>query len=540
MQKQWLGLMVTAAISSSVLVGCGSNDSDNSSVVVPTPKSIEVKKIGRFETNLFDEGASEIPAFDAISKRTFVVNAKLKTVQVLDLADPSNPKLLNSIDIADLGGSVNSVAVYQGVVALAIESSNKQANGKVAFYKAQDLSRISVVEVGALPDMLTFSPNGKLVVVANEGEPNDDYSVDPVGSVSVIDVSDLTKPIVRSAGFAQFNNQIDSLRNQGIRIFGKNASVAQDLEPEYVTVSSDSKTAWVTLQENNAIAEVDLVNASITALRPLGYKDHSKVGSGLDASDKDSKINIKTWPILGMYQPDAIGNYQVASQTYLVMSNEGDAREYGDFAEETRIKDLLLDPAVFTATLCGGNCQDEKLLGRLNVTNTLGFSTNAEGQKVYSKLYSFGARSFSIRKPHGTLVFDSGDQLEQLAASKHPATFNASHDDNKLDSRSDNKGVEPEGLALGQLGNKTFAFVGLERDSGIAVYDISTPAAPTLAQYVTTRDFTQDVKTSAAGDLGPEGLVFVPAAQSPNGKPLLIVGYEISGSTVIYQIDQQF
>ena len=540
MQKQWLSLMVTAAISSSVLVGCGSSDSDNSSVVVPTPKSIEVKKIGRFETNLFDEGASEIPAFDAISKRTFVVNAKLKTVQVLDLADPSNPKLLNSIDIADLGGSVNSVAVYQGVVALAIESSNKQANGKVAFYKAQDLSRISVVEVGALPDMLTFSPNGKLVVVANEGEPNEDYSVDPVGSVSVIDVSDLSKPVVKAADFAKFNAQADSLRAQGIRIFGKNASVAQDLEPEYVTVSSDSKTAWVTLQENNAIAEVDLVNANITALRSLGYKDHSKPAMGIDASDKDSKIDIKTWPILGMYQPDAIGNYQVASQTYLVMSNEGDAREYGDFAEETRIKDLLLDPAVFTATLCGGNCQDEKLLGRLNVTNTLGFSTNAEGQKVYSKLYSFGARSFSIRKPDGTLVFDSGDQLEQLAASKHPATFNASHDDNKLDSRSDNKGIEPEGLALGQLGNKTFAFVGLERDSGIAVYDISNPTAPTLAQYVSTRDFTQDVKTSAAGDLAPEGLVFVPAAQSPNGKPLLIVGYEVSGSTVIYQIDQQF
>lgn len=538
--------LVAAMLSASVvLTACSDNDDDTVTtapvVVEPTPKTISLAKIGRFETNLFDKGAAEITAYDAASKRLFIVNAADAVIDVIDLKDPTKPTKIGMINASGFGAGINSVAVRDGIVAAAVEATVKQDNGLVVFYKASDLTKISQVTVGALPDMLTFSPDGKTVLVANEGEPNAAYTVDPEGSISVINVSDISKPTAKIADFKAFNGKEADLRSKGIRIYGLNASAAQDFEPEYITVSSDNKTAWVALQENNAIAVVDLATAKITAVHPLGYKDHGKAGQGIDASDRDNAINIKPWAnVLGMYQPDAIASYQVDGQTYLVAANEGDSRNYDGFSEESRVKDLMLDPTVFTDAACGGVCRGDALLGRLNVTNTLGFTQNAEGQKIYNKLYVLGGRSFSIHKTDGGLVFDSGDQLEQLVAKRQPNFFNSDHAANALDNRSDNKGPEPEGLALGKIGSKTFAFIGLERDSGVVVYDISKPTAPTFVDYINTRDFTRDTKTSAAGDLGPEGVAFVSAKDSPNGKPLLVVGYEISGSTVVFQINQTF
>ena len=45
---------------------------------------------------------------------------------------------------------------------------------------------------------------------------------------------------------------------------------------------------------------------------------------------------------------------------------------------------------------------------------------------------------------------------------------------------------------------------------------------------------------ATAGDLGPEGLVFIPAAQSPNGRPLLVVGNEVSGTTAVLQLNLSY
>jgi hypothetical protein len=200
------------------------------------------------------------------------------------------------------------------------------------------------VEVGALPDMLVFTPDGKRVLVANEGEPNDAYDVDPEGSVSIIDlpndITKLTQANVRTATFDKFN---DAELDPSIRIFGPGATVAQDLEPEYITVSKDSKTAWVALQENNAIAVLDIDSGEFTALRGLGFKDHRLPGNELDVSDRDKQINITNWPVFGIYQPDAIASYDYQGRTYIVTANEGDARDYDGFSEEFRVKDLMLD-----------------------------------------------------------------------------------------------------------------------------------------------------------------------------------------------------
>ena len=240
--------------------------------------------LGTYATGVFDEGAQEIVTHDPITQRLFTVNANATTVDVLDISDPSNPTLTDTIDLTPLGGGLTSVSVANGILAVAVVNEVRTDPGLVAFYNAATLALLKTVEVGALPDMLTFTPDKSRVLTANEGEPSGDYTIDPEGSVSIVDLSGgVENATVTTADFKAFNG----LALPGIRVYGPGASVAQDLEPEYIAVSADSKTAWVTLQENNALAIVDILSATVTQLVPLGFKDHSLPGNGLDASDRD-------------------------------------------------------------------------------------------------------------------------------------------------------------------------------------------------------------------------------------------------------------
>lgn len=524
----------------SFLVSCG-GDTDKAAED-PTPVSLTLAKIGGFDGAVL--GAAEITAFDASSRRLFVVNGANGTVDVIDLSNPALPSKVSTISVGSLGAGVNSVAVHDGLVAVAIEATRKTDNGVVAFYNAADLRLLQTVPVGALPDMLTFTPDGRYVVVANEGEPNS-YgladSVDPEGSVSIITVNRSGVSTVSNANFRSFIGQEDALRAQGIRIYGPGANAAQDLEPEYVAISADGRTAYVTLQENNAIAIVDIPSARVTSIKPLGFKDHSLANMGLDASDEDGGTNtnsgtpavkITPQPVKGMYLPDAIATFSIGSTTYLITANEGDARaDWPGFNEETRVRAHCtagLDPVVFADA---ANLILDSNLGRLRITTTPNggkAGKNAAGQ--CNELYSFGGRSFSIWTTDIQRVYDSGDEIEQRTKALSMATFNASHDNNTLDSRSPAKGPEPEGVVTARFGNKTFAFIGLERVGGVMVYDISNPSAPTYVTYLNTRSAT-------TGDRGPEGLAIIASDKSPNGRPLLIVGNEISGTTAIYQIN---
>jgi hypothetical protein len=925
--------------------------------------AISVRPIGSYSSPVYqyDQGAAEIVAHDAARQRIFVVNAQAGTIDVLSIADPTVPVKVDTLDIKPFGAVANSVACRDGVVAVAVENPVKTSPGRVVFF-GPDLKFLAAVEVGALPDMLTFTPNGRYVLVANEGEPSADYSVDPEGSISVIDVSGnlqtLNPSHVRTADFRRFTR---ATLDPTVRIFGANQpTVAQDLEPEYITVSHDSRTAWVTLQENNALATVDVVSATVTAVTGLGFKDHAavearaetfafspttlpvigttlagqsirlggfsglhfegidpvtgryrflthtdrgpnaepvgirrpfllpdfapevvrfeldrargalvltqriplqrapgqplsgrpntklganasqayndelpvdlldrelpldplgadlegivvdpadgsfwmvdeyrpaiyhfspagvlvqryvpigtaaaagqpagtygvevlpavlaqrrqnrgfeaiawdngriyafvqsplrnpvslsngalnamtnvrivefnpvtratrqflyvmdnpnlggepntradKIGdavalgrgeflvverdddaapgdapstiekkvyrfnlnaatdvsafsgtvgatgktieqlttaelvangitpvfkmlhvdlnaagynrvqkveglavidrwtlavindndfgvanitvqpngaftlnyvpetvqlgvidvrlNGLDASDADNAINIRQWPVKGVYMPDAIASYRVGGKTYLVTANEGDAREYRangvDFLNEAaRVSSVTLDPTAFPnpAPLRAGGS-----LGRLNITTTMGRDPTTG---AFKELFAFGGRSFSIWSEDGTRVFDSGDELEWLTALAYPARFNASNTSNSFDNRSDDKGPEPEGVALGKAFGREYAFIGLERIGGIVVFDISDPRNPVPVTYSNPRNFSAAPSTPAAGDLGPEGLIFIKAEDSPNGKPLVVVGNEISGSTTIYEVEK--
>ena len=537
-----------------LLSACGGGDDP----VEKTPVSLAMVKIAGFTHTDGQGGAglAEIVAHDPVTKRLFVVNGVQGTLDVLDFSKADQPTLIQTINSTTLwaeAGGINSVAVNNGFVALAVQASVKTNPGKVIVLRASDLSVAGSAEVGALPDMLTFTPDGKTILVANEGEPNS-YgqadSVDPVGSIGVIDVSGLSAtgaPIVlpvRIAGFESFNSQKDALLAAGVRIFGPGARVDQDLEPEYITVSADGKTAYVTLQENNALAVVDIAKASVTAIKPLGMKDHSLAGQGMDVSNEDggtntnsgtSTIRIAPVPVKGLYMPDAIASYTVGGKTYLVTANEGDAREYTGIPggrEDPRVRDYCgvsgFDPAVFgSASATLGN---DSNLGRLRITMFPGGTrTGKNNTGQCNELVAFGARSFSIWDADAKLVFDSGDQLEQLTRDVPNVAFNASNDNNTVDDRSPAKGPEPEAVVVGKFGSKHYAFIGLERVGGVVVYDVTNPQRPIFETYLNTR-------TGATGDRGPEGLALIKAEDSPTGKPLLVVANETSGTTAVLEI----
>jgi hypothetical protein len=491
---------------------------------------ISLEPIGTYLTGLAFQDAAEIPTYDPVTQRVFVVNSQAAAVDVLDISDPTNPSFLFSIDVTSFGRVANSVDVHDGVVVVAVENAIKTEPGVAAFFDT-DGKAINSVTVGALPDMITYSPNGRWVLVANEGEPNDEYTVDPEGSVSIINVSggaaNISQSDVRTAGFSAFNNAV---LDPSIRIYGPNATVAQDLEPEYITISKNSRQAWVVLQENNALGVIDIKNAEVADLIGLGTKDHTLAENAFDASNEDGGINFAVWPTLGMYQPDAIDSYRFNSNTYLVTANEGDSRDYSGFSEEARVKDVVLDPSAFPDAV---TLQDPAALGRLKITTANG---DIDGDGDFDELYSYGARSFSIWTANGDLVFDSADEIEQITATELPDGFNSNGTNDSFDSRSDDKGPEAEGVVLGKAFGRTFAFVGLERIGGIMVYDVSDPYNAFFVEYVNTGIFDGDPGAGTAGDVGPEGLKFIKAEDSPTGEPLLVVAYEVSGSTTIFRI----
>lgn len=919
----WSAVML-AALASLMLVSSRAQAQED----VP---AITLSPLGAYANGILGESAAEIVAYHAATQRAYVVNGGDKTLDILDVSDPTAPTLVSQIDMTEFGDAATSVDVFGDLLAVAVPAAEKTDPGVVIFLDP-DGAVLAQVTVGALPDMLTFTPDGLSVVVANEGEPSDDYTIDPEGSISIIDVSagvdGLSDANVRTAGFSQFN---DAKLDPRIRIYGPNATVAQDLEPEYIAISPDGATAFVTLQENNALAVVDIANAEVTALLPLGFKNfdaptatlHSysiddlpvlgvteagqeillggfsglfyegmddsgrhifvthtdrgpnpepqdvdndgiaerafalpdfqpvivrlaldaegnveilkqiglkradgtpltglpnlagdagkayadeepvdlfgnpldldplgadlegivraddgtywmvdeyrpaiyhftpdgvlaaryvpegsnneetgvavgeealpaiyaqrranrgfeavalrdgilyafiqspidnpdtakdssskastlvrvlafdtaaketvgeyfyrldgkgvdKIGdavvmpdgtflvmerdgatgsaarklvyhididaatnflgydlprgvelqndlglahlgitpvakrlfvdlgaigyntvdkpeglalidentiavindndfgrgggfdpatglleenpnptpavlgivrlaaNGLDASDEDGGINIQRWSVQSMYMPDAIAAYEVGGQVYLVTANEGDARDYPGYSEEKRLADLVLDAALFPNA---SELQRAENLGRLRVSTA---STDANSDGLVDRIAAYGGRSFSIWDSAGNLVFDSGDAIERITAELLPEGFNSSGENDTFDSRSDDKGPEPEALALGEIDGRTYAFVGLERIGGVMVWDVTDPRTPFFVTYVNTRDFT--VATELAGDLAPEGIVFVAAENSPTGKPMLIVANEFSGTTTLWDI----
>ncbi|MEZ9978342.1 choice-of-anchor I family protein [Vibrio cyclitrophicus] len=529
----------------------------------------------------FDTSAAEIVSYDSCTDKLYVVNAQAQKVDVLSMDADSAPTSEGSIDLQSAAaasginiGAANSVSTHQGLVAVAIENADKQQNGIIALYRSDTLELITTYTAGALPDMVSFSKDGHYIASANEGEPNSDYSIDPEGSVTLVDLTNgPLQAKVTQIDFKAFNQgqpRYAELTDK-VRISAPNATVAQDLEPEYLTFADNGKL-YVALQENNALAAIDVASAEVDAILGLGGKPWDT--AQLDASNKDKNIgNLQSYAMLeGLYMPDSITSYSVDGNTYIVTANEGDGREYGikttqqlcddkgfewdgddyqgtenyttekDFCiayvDEVRGKKLDVDANHPLA----GALKDNKQLARLKVIKP------QETLAVDQKVQAFGSRSFSIWDESGELVFDSGDDFARIVLEQDPANFNSTNDNNQSgDDRSDDKGVEPEAIEVAEINGKQYAFIGLERQGGIMVYDVTQPKNASFISYLNNRDFTQPVCTkvdedgdcdnetynSKAGDLGPESIKYF----TRSGNHFIAVGNEVSGSTSVYRVE---
>tara|TARA_Y100001934_G_scaffold217076_1_gene257691 strand:+ start:1198 stop:3024 length:1827 start_codon:yes stop_codon:yes gene_type:complete len=497
-----------------------------------TTERVQWKLVGSFQSSPADcnveedecKGYAEVPAYDAESKRAFVVNATDNSLDIIDLSNPHAPVLFSKVAIRE--GEPNSVAVSsKGLVGVAVANSDKQLDGMAMFFTT-DGTVVGQVSAGALPDMLTFTNDGNKALLANEGEPNQAYDNDPQGSVTVVDVSnlDVANPETYSnleatqVDFTTFDDRMDEAQAIGIRAYGPEATLSQDLEPEYIAVSADDASATIVLQENNAVARLDLTTNTITALYALGFKDYSNLS--FDFSDTDNAANFKTgYNVRGMYQPDALASFVGNDgETYYISANEGEARNYEGYSEATRVgneETIILDETAFPE----GVSDDD--LARLQTTTAQNCGDiDADGDLDF--ICSYGARSFSIWKydnfENFLSVWDSGDQIERLMA------VNGQWLNEYNGTRNDDKGAEPEGVVTGQFLGRTLAFIALERASGILVYDVTDPTAPEFMQFIYMHDH-----------VSPEAMTFVSSSQSPNGSPMLVVANEVSGTVAILQ-----
>ncbi|GAA6134028.1 choice-of-anchor I family protein [Oceaniserpentilla sp. 4NH20-0058] len=585
-------LPIMLASTLTVLTGCGSDSDDNKQTKTFSALNLEV--VGTYVSgNEFDTSSAEIVSYDQTTDRLYVVNAEDKTIDILRFDNSGIPLKDGTINLQAAAthagisiGAANSVVAKDALVAVAIENDNKQGNGIIALYDSNDLSLINTFTAGALPDMVTMTDDANFIVVANEGEPSGDYTVDPEGSVTLVNISSGTSnsnAVVTQIDFKAFNQgQSRHSELNNVRLpspFG--ASVAQDLEPEYITITTENK-AVVALQENNAFAIIDIATASVESIKGLGEKSWAPVADGgqgyeLDLTNKDETLTYASYPQLaGYYMPDSLASFEVDGATYIISANEGDGREYvyettqsvcesanhtwdgDDFAstdpeytteeddcisytDEARGKNLNVDPAhpLMNESVYGedGTIANKNAIGRVKViADDMDIAAN-------ETVHIFGARSFSIWNMNAEQVFDSGDELSKIANTT--SHFNVSNDNQDNDDRSDDKGVEPEAIEVASILDKKVAFIGLERQGGIAAYDVTNPAESKLLTYINNRDFTADICTAvdgtdcdndeynpAAGDLGPESIEYY----TRNEKHYIAVGNEVSGTTTVYEI----
>ena len=530
--------------------------------------ALNLTQIARYSAGQYnvDGGVMEIVAYNQATEWAYAINGqsgKLAAIPLAGLTAGAHVEELTGteIDVKALVeaedstfqyGDMTSVAISPDstTLAAALQAQGSNDAGRVALFTCEEdgsLTLEALVETGAQPDMVTFAGDG-VVLTADEGEPREGYGeniADPKGSVTVVDVEAQESTVV---DFSAFDSQRDQLAEDGI-VLKKGSAPSVDLEPEYIAVSGGK--AYVTLQENNAIAVLDIESQAFEGVYSAGFEDHST--TAIDLDKKDDAYDPQTYEsLLGIRMPDGIAAFTVEGTTYLVTANEGDAREWGD-------EDL----GTFYLS------EDERDFGEEGVTSPTGAITaensGLEGKVVFFKTedfdgldpekdYVFGGRSFTVfQATENGLeeVFTSGDDFEALTAQYVPEYFNASNDNAVLDDRSGKKGPEAESVTVGTVDGKTYAFVALERTGGVMAYDVTDPEAITFVNYVNTRDFGTTVEGSeeyedgeldkwvTGGDVAPEGLLFLDAASSPNGEPLLLAACEVSGTVAVYQLGSE-
>ncbi|WP_409274871.1 choice-of-anchor I family protein [Neobacillus sp. SCS-31] len=512
------------------------------------PTSMEVKKIAGYNMGMTNEdgGVAEIVKYNADNKKFYVINGAGQTIDIVSLkklkkssGEEQQLQKEKSINIADAVntdqftyGDVTSLDIdtSRNVVVAAVQEADYTKNGKIIVMN-YDGKILKTYDAGVQPDMVKLTDNGKYILSADEGEPRAGLEQeDPEGSVTIVEVK---TGKVTKVKFKDENVIDDDVH---IRNNGTKADAVKDFEPEYIAVSKDGKKAYVTLQENNAIATIDIKAGKVLSVKSLGYKDHSIPGNELDAA-RNGKIELERLPILGAYMPDSVAYVKIDGVDYLVTANEGDATEWPEedstFVNVADFKDVK-DTIEFDSSLFKGMTAEEAQAAFDKLKNSAGYQKlEVLTDRGNDAIYTLGGRSFSIWKADTMeLVYDSGSDFETITSQRFPDVFNWSNDDDEFEKRSTKKGPEPEDVKIGKIGNDVYAFIGLERIGGVMAYNISNPEKAQFANYFNSRDFSKAI----AGDVSPEGLEFIDANSSPTKKPLVLVGNEVSGTVSVNEI----
>ena len=543
-------LAVLAVLTASTLVFAGQFPALANEAAV---KVTEISSI----TSGDGEGSAEIATFHAGSKRVFATNGVKNTIDIFDISDVSNPKKVGSVALSPYGNDVTSVAAGKDVVVAVVNVADKfsatgvptTTNGKIVVFDTNGKVLSSPDVLGVLPDSVSFAPNGTTALVAIEAQPvcakddpataakeDTDYSKasDPVGGVTVVDLSNPSAPVLRFAGFDQFT--VADMRAKGIAVSAVVNNVSKDFEPEFVT-AVDNNFAYVTIQEANAIGKLNIQSASFESITRAFESRVARVAR--DTSDRDAGAGPRTYTnVVGASQPDAIAGFTVGAGQYFVTANEGDAREYTCLNDDLRASALKVDTKRFPdwKTLSGNAA-----LGRAKVNPTIG---DKDGDGDIDTIHLRGSNSMTMYR-NGIAIWDSADLLDQIQTQAFGvANINGSHslssDKSTMNyvgqDRSDDKGGEPEGVAVGMVGDRRIAILGLERMTALAIFDITEPRNPVFQEWLQMLP----TKATPAKDVkywSPEGIVFVPANKSPSGRALIITSYELSGSLSIHQIE---
>ncbi len=515
--------------------------------------SLDITMSAHYTSGSFnaDGGVMEIVAYNKANGHAYAVNGQDGVLASIDIAGGDTELSSVDIDVKALVsdsdftyGDMTSVAVSPdgSLIATALQDADYDEEGRIALFSSDSdgsIELLKVYEAGIQPDMVTFSPDGRYVLTADEGEPREGYGEDdPEGSVTVVSLDD---DIVSVIGFEAFDNPLarKALADKGI-IMQKGTVPSEDFEPEYIAVGNNK--AYITLQEANAVAVLNLDSMLFTGVYTVGLEDYSIVP--VDIDKKDDAYNPRTYETLrGIRMPDGIAYFSVDGNDYIVTANEGDAREWGDYLNE-----------------------DERDFGDGNVSPTGAITaenSGLDGKVVflasddYDGLdngidYLYGGRTMTIfRVDDNGLeeVFTTADDAERITYSYLPEYYNASNDNAVLDDRSGKKGPEAEAVTVGEVNGRIYAFLALERTGGIIIYDVTDPENSKYVNYINTRDFTSIVSGSeiyedgeldkwvTGGDVAPEGLAFASAEDSPTGEALLIAAFEVSGTVAVYTLN---
>ncbi|WP_379153981.1 choice-of-anchor I family protein [Paenibacillus sp. sgz5001063] len=508
-----------------------------------------MNKIGSYSTGFSDleGGVAEIVKYNSDNQKFYLVNGKEKQIDIVSLkplktGEETQLVLEKRIDVSSMingftFGDITSIDISTelGMIAIAVQEADYKKSGAVLLLD-YDGNYLTHYTAGVQPDMVTFTPDHHYLLSADEGEPREGYAspaVDPKGSVTLINLEAKTAKVIDFTGF-DGSEARNALLADNV-ILKRQTAPSVDLEPEYIAVSADSKQAFISLQEANSLATLDLETGAFIRIKGLGFKDHSVPGNELDMR-RDGKIDIKAEAnVLGMYNPDGIATYATGGKTYVITANEGDSRDWKGYTNE---KDVTL-----------GKGQDGDATKSMKVTtfDTSGYEVGTGGTGFVSgKTYLFGARSFSVWNAEDmSLVYDSGADFEKITATVLPKGFNWSNDDFVFEKRSAKKGPEPEDVKVGIVDGTPYAFIGLERVGGNMMFDLSDISSPVFYDYLNTRDLEHSVDVSGtkpvyqvAGDVSPEGQNFIAAAYSPTGYPLLLVANEVSGTVSIIEIPE--